>query len=67
MANNQDGRNPPCREGDAVRLREGPFAGLGGVVEKVLPRMQRLVVMVSAFGQSVPAEAPMANVERGHT
>jgi transcription antitermination factor NusG len=63
MADSGD-RNQPFRERDEVRLRDGMFAGSVGVVQKVLPKAERVVVRISVFGQSVPVEASLAQVER---
>jgi transcription antitermination factor NusG len=63
MAANRD-RSQTLREGDWVRLCAGPFAGTVGLVEKVFPKAQRLVVRVSAFRQLVRIEAQLPKVER---
>ena len=51
-------------EGDEVSISEGPFSGFVGVIEKVDPENERLVVMVSIFGRMTPIELKFDQVEK---
>ncbi len=42
--------------GGEIEIKEGPFAGFVGVVEKVDTENEKLTVMVSIFGRMTPVE-----------
>jgi transcriptional antiterminator NusG len=42
--------------GSEIEIKEGPFAGFVGVVEKVDHENEKLTVMVSIFGRMTPVE-----------
>ncbi|MFI5332507.1 MAG: transcription termination/antitermination protein NusG [Candidatus Babeliales bacterium] len=42
--------------GTEVEIKEGPFAGFVGIVEKIEDENERLTVMVSIFGRMTPVE-----------
>jgi len=51
-------------KGDGVKVVEGPFMNLSGVVEEVYPERGKLKVMVSIFGRQTPVELEYWQVER---
>lgn len=42
--------------GNEVEIKEGPFAGFVGIIDKVDDENERLTVMVSIFGRMTPVE-----------
>lgn len=53
----------PFREGDAVRVVDGPFNNFNGLVEEVMPDKMKVRVMVSIFGRKTPLELDYLQVE----
>jgi transcriptional antiterminator NusG len=53
----------PYKVGDVVRPTVGPFAGVEALIHKV-DRPDRIGVFLSLFGQSVPTEFEIEQVER---
>ncbi len=51
------------REGDPVKVIEGPFNNFTGVVREVNPGKQKLKVEVSIFGRKTPVELDFSQVE----
>ncbi|MCF6158141.1 MAG: transcription termination/antitermination factor NusG [wastewater metagenome] len=51
------------REGEKVRVKEGPFENYDGVVEEVLPASGRVKVMLTVFGRATPVELEYWQVE----
>ena len=49
--------------GDHVRIVDGPFSTLTGVVEEIEPEKNRVSVMVSMFGRETPVELELDQVE----
>ncbi len=53
----------PYREGDMVKVVDGPFTEFSGVVEEINREKKKLKVMVSIFGRSTPVELDFLQVE----
>jgi transcriptional antiterminator NusG len=51
------------REGDAVRIKAGPFENFEGVVEEVIPAKGLVRVVVTIFGRPTPVELEYWQVE----
>lgn len=52
------------KEGDNVRVIEGPFANFSGVVVEVKPEKQKLRVNLSIFGRATPVELDFSQIEK---
>ena len=52
------------REGESVRVVDGPFSNFIGMVDDVNAERGKLRVMVSIFGRSTPVELDFLQVER---
>ncbi len=50
--------------GQSVKVKEGPFASLQGVVQSVDLPKKRLRVVVSIFGRATPVELDFSGVEK---
>ena len=50
--------------GSEVEIKEGPFAGFVGIVDKVDDESEKLTVMVSIFGRMTPVELGFHQVNR---
>ena len=51
------------QEGEAVKIKEGPFENFDGVIESVNPEKGLVKVMVSIFGRGTPVELEYWQVE----
>ena len=50
--------------GREVEIKEGPFAGFVGIIDKVDEENEKLTVMVSIFGRMTPVELSFNQVKR---
>jgi transcriptional antiterminator NusG len=53
----------PIKEGDSIRIKEGPFKDYTGVAEEILKERSKLKAMVVIFGRSIPVELNFSEVE----
>ena len=53
----------PFKQGDAVKVVDGPFNNFSGFVEEVYPDKMKVRVMVSIFGRKTPLELDYLQVE----
>lgn len=67
MEDRQDNVKPKVafEPGESVRIVDGVFVGLIGLVEEVSPDRGKLKVSVSIFGRTAPVELEYWQVERG--
>lgn len=52
------------KEGDPVRITDGPFSNFTGSVEEVNPDRSTIKVMVTIFGRPTPVELDFLQVEK---
>ncbi len=50
--------------GSEIEIKEGPFAGFVGIVEKVDKENEKLTVMVSIFGRMTPVDLGFSQITR---
>lgn len=53
----------PFKNGDPVKVVDGPFNNFNGIVEEVYPDKAKVKVMVSIFGRKTPLELDYLQVE----
>jgi len=53
---NRVSREIPFRQGDAIRIIDGPFVEFNGVVEEVYPDREKVKIVVTIFGRATPVE-----------
>src|SRR6202171_3752541 len=51
-------------QGEAVRVTDGPFTDLHGVVDEVNPERNKVKVLVSIFGRETPVELDFLQIEK---
>jgi transcription termination/antitermination protein NusG len=49
--------------GSEVEVKEGPFAGFVGIIDKIDEENERLTVMVSIFGRMTPVELGFSQIQ----
>lgn len=52
------------KEGDSVKVIDGPFSNFSGTVEEVRPEKNKLRVLVSIFGRATPVELDFIQVKK---
>lgn len=52
----------PLEAGDRVRIDHGPFADLAGVVERILPAHERVLLLLTTVGTKMRVEVPLGDV-----
>ena len=53
----------PFRVGDSVKVTDGPFSSLTGIVHEVCTERMKVKVMINFFGRSTPTELDFAQVK----
>lgn len=53
----------PFKQGDLIKVVDGPFKDFDGTVEEVYPDKMKLRVLVSIFGRKTPVEVDVDQVE----
>ncbi|MEA3346643.1 MAG: transcription termination/antitermination protein NusG [Candidatus Auribacterota bacterium] len=51
-------------KGEAVKIKDGPFVSLDGIIEDIDPDRGKLRVMVTIFGRATPVELEYWQVEK---
>lgn len=51
-------------QGHEVEIKEGPFAGFVGIIDRVDAESEKLTIMVSIFGRMTPVELGFNQVKR---
>ena len=51
-------------KGEAVRVTDGPFTDLHGIVDEVNPERNKVKVLVSIFGRETPVELDFLQIEK---
>lgn len=64
LAESDEINEEPFLVGETVKVVEGPFASLNGVVEEVDNQRKKLVVSVKIFGRKTPMELGFIQVEK---
>jgi len=51
------------KQGDSVRIKEGPFQNYDGVVDEVIPAKGMVIVSIKVFGRATPVELEYWQIE----
>lgn len=51
-------------QGEAVKVKDGPFTDFTGTIEEVKPEKGKVKVLISIFGRATPVELDFVQVER---
>ncbi len=52
------------KQGQSVRVTDGPFTDFVGIVDEISPRKAKVKVMLSLFGRETPVELDFLQVEK---
>lgn len=66
MAQSEEVNETPFLIGESVKVIEGPFASLIGVIDEIDNERKKLVVSVKIFGGKTPMELSFVQVEKEH-
>jgi transcriptional antiterminator NusG len=50
--------------GDKVRITNGPFKDTQGIVEKIIPEKNKVIVSIVIFGREIPTELDISECEK---
>ncbi len=64
LSDMNEGMNDPFIIGESVKVIDGPFNSLSGVIEEINEEKKRLKVMVKIFGRKTPLELSFMQVEK---
>ena len=64
MVDSEEINETPFLVGETIKVIEGPFASLNGVIEEVDNERKKLVVSVKIFGRKTPMELSFMQVEK---
>lgn len=64
MAESDEVNETPFLVGEVVKVNEGPFSSLSGIIEEVDNERKKLVVSVKIFGRKTPLELSFMQVEK---
>ena len=67
IAESEDTEKPKVNfeVGETVKITDGPFLNLGGVIEEIDPERGKLKMTVNIFGRNTPVELEYWQVEKG--
>jgi len=64
LAEQTDNISIPFKNGETIKVVDGPFNGFNGTIEKVNEEKRKLEVMVKIFGRKTPLELSYMQVEK---
>ncbi len=64
LAESEEVQEIPFEVGEIVKVTDGPFASLNGIIEEIDNSRRKLVVSVKIFGRKTPMELNFTQVEK---